>query len=76
MSWIGSIERNWKNRKTGERIEFRKRRGIINVWLMGEVNGRDRGSKIGESTSEAEAKQIALDKINDIGNERWFSRYE
>lgn len=76
MTWTGSISDNWVNKETGERIEFRKINGLYTVWLMGEVNGRKRGSKLGETESELEAKKVALTKIDQIGNERWFSRYE
>lgn len=76
MTWTGSISDDWINKETGERIEFRKSNGLYTVWLMGEVNGRKRGSKLGETESKSEAKKVALTKIDQIGNERWFSRYE
>lgn len=76
MCWTGSIDKNWTNQKTDEFIEFKKQDGKYHVWLRGQVDGRKRGKKIGESERESQAKQIALNKIDRIGEERYFSRYE
>jgi hypothetical protein len=57
-------------------MEFRKQNDRYNIWLVGQVNNEKRGTKIGESKTESEAKNIALNKISKIDDKRWFSRYE
>ena len=77
MVWTGSITKDWVNKETDERIEFRLENDMYNIWWIGTVHGEHRGDRIGKAKTKRKAKQIALNKINKVGeNNRLFSKYE
>jgi len=76
MTWVGSINKGWRNKETDEFIEFQERKNVFHIWLMGTVNGRKRGTKLGSANTESDAREIAINKIKEINEGRWFSRYE
>ena len=60
MNWYGTVEDGWKNKKTGQVIEFEESGGEVEIWLY-KSSDRVRRQRVG--------KTVALSKAIEEGKE-------
>ena len=63
MNWYGTVEDGWKNKETGQVIEFEEAGGEVEIWLY-KSSDRVRGQRVGKTVALSKAieegKEIAM----------------
>ena len=75
-NWFGTVEDGWRNHETGERIEFREKGDKLEIWIVGEVNGKERSEKKSQSDDWKVAQNKALQLAKKWQDEQYFAKYE
>jgi len=70
-NWFTSDEQRWKNKETGEVIEFEHIKDTIEVWIY-KTASKERGQKVRSGANKPKAIKKAKEFAKDHEDTRWF----